>query len=526
MVSKKKAAGPVLRLHRLTAKGFGGISGELAIDFDPGVTVLEGENASNKSSVLAALRCVLGIDRVAAGRRAHIGADGVVLKPELEAVLVGDGREIHVRRVGDGSPEVRERVGEDWRVVPRPAEWLRDLIDVQGAVPQGFIEAKDEDRVTMLLEALDLPGYSRGAALEAAGLAKFALPPIPDGLHPLEDLEFVMAAVFNSRTEVHRQRDSEKDAAAKLLENLPAEAPGDPGKELTELTAATQAAADLLARDEEAAERTAREAKNAAAREAQDVRERLTTAFKARSAEIRASHETWAAKLRADAEAAIAEELAETEAKIEAEREYGKKELADASAKQEKKHEASTRLAEATRADLATRAAALAADRERLAALRERQRSADTDRVVRQTAQAAKEKAAAHAKRSEELTEALVALHRYAVELAGSLPIKGLEVHFSDGGKRVVTLDRIPLAEINSGRMQELADEVAMLHSSARGSDRPALAVMLIDWLERVDPKRRQEHLARLAEGGVQVVAAVVGSGPLRVRRGIQQEER
>jgi hypothetical protein len=68
--------------------------------------------------------------------------------------------------------------------------------------------------------------------------------------------------------------------------------------------------------------------------------------------------------------------------------------------------------------------------------------------------------------------------------------------------------------------MQELADEVAMLHAAARGGDRPALAVMLIDWLERVDPKRREEHLARLAEGGVQVVAAVVGPGPLRVRRG------
>ena len=77
---------------------------------------------------------------------------------------------------------------------PRATYYCRygDLIDVQAAVPAGFVTAKDEDRATMLLEALELPGYSREAALAAAGLAGFRLPAIPAGLHPLEDIEKVM----------------------------------------------------------------------------------------------------------------------------------------------------------------------------------------------------------------------------------------------------------------------------------------------------------------------------------------------
>ena len=51
-----------LRLHRLTAKNYAGVAGEeFVVDFAPDVTVFAGENASLKSSIIAALRCGLGI---------------------------------------------------------------------------------------------------------------------------------------------------------------------------------------------------------------------------------------------------------------------------------------------------------------------------------------------------------------------------------------------------------------------------------------------------------------------------------
>ena len=206
-----------LRLHRLTVEGFAGIGGEQVIDFDREVTIISGRNASNKSSLLAALRSVLGIDRQAAARRAHILPDGSTSKPRIEVVLLGTDREIHIRRVADGSPEVREKNGEDWRIVPRPVEWLRDLIDVHGANPQLFLQAKDEDKAAMILEALDLPEYSRAAALREAGMESFRLPAIPEGLHPLEDLERVVDAIRTGRTEVGAQEKLERATATKLV---------------------------------------------------------------------------------------------------------------------------------------------------------------------------------------------------------------------------------------------------------------------------------------------------------------------
>ncbi len=510
-----------VRLHRLTAKNFAGVGGEeFVIDFAPDVTVLCGENASLKSTVIAALRCVLGIDRVAASRRAHIAPDGTTSKPEIEIVLVGEDREIHVRRVGDGSPEVRERVGEDWRVVPRPVDWLRELVDVRGAVPAGFLQAKDDDRVTMLLEALELPGYSRDEALEAAGLPSFRLPPIPEGLHPLEDIETVMGAVFNSRTEVNRQRDSEKDAATKLLAGLPAEAPEGQGAAVEAADAEAQRLTEQLARGEEEATASSREAIRLAQAAHEQLVERIRTDFKEFAGVRRGAHEHRAAELRAEVERQITEEAEALEQAIGENRLTGEA-LMEAAGEALREAEATT---QADRAKDETALQVLRQElteaRERLVALREQQRSMETDRHVRATAQEALAKSEQHAARSEELTAGIKALRRYAVELAGSLPIKGLEVRFDEQGRRLVTLDKIPLGQVNDGRMQELADEVSMLHAVARVGGQPYLPILLIDWMERVDEQRRAAHLRALADDGAQVVAAVVHPGPLRALRG------
>jgi hypothetical protein len=511
-----------LRLHRLTVKGYAGFGDEPAsFDFDPAVTILRGQNASRKSSILAAIRCGLGIERIAASRRAHIdGADGSHLVPEIELWLQGADREVHLRRRGDGSPEVRERVGEDWRQVPRGAEYLRDLVDAQGAVPATFLQASTDERATILLEALELPGYTRADAMARAELVAFRLPPIPDGLHPLEDIEEVIKAVASARTEVGRQRETEHQTAKKLLSGIPAQAPGDVAAEITRVEGETDAQASELAWAEAEADAGER-ATVATARQTHEAEEtRVKDRFKAEADRVRSSHAERVAEWRAELERRIKEDLAASDRAVETLREDSEKQLESTDAARD----AVISQAGLTRAEARARHESarkeLAAGREKLAALRAQQQAVETDRHVRTQAKDSSDKAAAHEKRWNELTEAIEALRRYAVELAGSLPIKGLEVRYDEKGKRVVLLDKVPLDQVNDGRLQELADEVSLLHAAARGTSRPYLPIVLVDWLERVDEARRAAHLRGLSERGAQVVAAVVGEGPLQVVHG------
>ncbi len=514
-----KAAPGRLTVSRLTVRGVLGLD-ESVIDLAD-ITVLSGANATGKSSHLKALRSALGIDRTALARLARVGPDEAE-EPSVEVLLVGEDREVQVTRKGAGSPEVRERVGEDWRVVPRPVEWLRSILDTEAANPALWLAADDETRAAAVLAAMPLEGYSREAALKAAGLDSFRLPPIPQGLHPLEDLEQVEAAVFNSRTEVNRQERAEHDAATKLLAGLPAEAP-PAGALLTKVAMEEERArklADEVAREEEAIEAAEREATQAAASTLRAGQERIGAAFKASAAELRAAHERQAAELRAAAERRIAELLAETETAIDALKTRGEAEIDEAQAAAEASRETARQKRQEALQALEAKRRDLVAGRERLAALREQQRAAETDRHVRATAEAAKTKAREHAARAAALTAGIEALKRYRLQLAERLPIKGLAVHFDEKGRKSLTLDGVPLAQVNDGRLVELATEVSLLRSRPATDGRPYLPLVLLDGMEKLDPKARAALLREIASRGAQVVAAVVGPEALRTLRG------
>ncbi len=520
---KKKLSGRLI-VSRLTVRGVLGIE-ESTIDLAD-ITVLSGANATSKSSHLKALRSCLGIDRTSLARLARITdekapAEGARFEePYVEVLLVGEDREVRVSRKGGGSPEVRERQGDDWRVVPRPIEWLHDLIDVQAANPVSWLLSDDEEKASMVLAAMPLDSYDRAAALKAAGLESFRLPILPAGLHPLEDLEQIEAAVFSSRTEVNRQERAEADAAAKLLAGLPAEPPKDVGKAVEQGEAATSQLAIELAREEEAIEAAEREATQAAAGGLREAQERIAAAFKAEAARLRAAHEAQAAEIRAAAERRVAELLAETETAIDALKTRGEGEIDEAQAAAEaargaaraKRQEALQSL-EAKRRDLAT-------GRERLAAQREQQRAAETDRHVRATAEEAQAKAREHASRAAALTTGIEALKRYRLQLAEQLPIKGLAVKFDEKGRKSLTLDAVPLSQVNDSRLVELATEVSLLRSRPPVDGRPFLPLVLLDGIEKLDPKARAALLREVAARGTQVVAAVVGSDALHVLRG------
>jgi hypothetical protein len=415
---------------------------------------------------------------------------------------------------------VRERVGDDWRKVPRPVEWLRDLIDVEAANPAAWLAADDETRAAAVLAAMPLAGYSRAEAMKAAGLEGFRLPPIPAELHPLEELEQIEETVRSSRTEVNRQERAEHDAATKLLAGLPAEPPKDVAAIVAAGDREASRLADEIAREEEAADAAEREAAQAAAGALRVAQERIGGAFKLEAGRLRDDHKAQAAELRAAAERRIAELLAETESAIDALKTRGEAEIDDAQAKAQEGREAARLVREQARIAVQAKSLRLGEGREKLATLRAQQQSAETDRHVRATAHEAEAKAKEHEARARALTAGIDALRRYRLELAGTLPVKGLAVVFSETGKKSLTLEGVPLAQVNTGRLVELATEVSLLRNRPATDGRPALNLILLDGLEALDTKARSALLREIAARGSQVVAAVVGPDALRVLRG------
>jgi hypothetical protein len=512
-----------LRIVRATAKGFAGLGEEEeTVDFDPRLTVLQGQNASQKSTWIYVILYGLGIVRATLSRRAHILPDGSTLLPQTKIDLVGDdGREIEVSRKGDGSPEVRERIGEDWRLWPRPVERLREMIDCDAAETKLFVTAKDEDRATMLLESLDLPGYSRADALRAAGLDGFPLPAIEDGLHPLEDIERVMDAVFDSRGVVNSKERVARASADRLLSGLPAEPPVNPAAEIALLEARVTELSGDIARHEAAAASAEREAIAAADAESGVAVERLKGTFRGEAAKLRTAFEQQKAEILAEAERSIAALKAETDAKVEAMREAAEDGIEAEEHQAEHRKIVAREKREAARKNAAGLQSGLATATEQLAALRERAKAVATDAHVRAEVARARAEAREHEARADKLTAALKELRRYATELAGKLPVPGLAVAFDEKGHRTVTMNKIPLEQLNDGALEELAGKVSLAHAAQRGTDHPYLPLILIDWLERVDADRRAKYLRELAvEGGAQVVAAVVDRGPMRALRG------
>jgi hypothetical protein len=175
---------------------------------------------------------------------------------------------------------------------------------------------------------------------------------------------------------------------------------------------------------------------------------------------------------------------------------------------------------EAERQALETRKTTLADGREKLAALRARQESIATDRHVRKTAAEAQEKSRQHAARATVLSKGIEALQRYRLQLAEKLPIKGLAVKFDEKGRKSLTLDGVPLSQVNDGRLVELATEVSLLRARRPDDGTPFLPIVLLDGLERLNAKKRAALLREIASRGSQVVAAVVAEDTFKALRG------
>lgn len=479
-----------LYIRRVAFERFLGAAARVVVDFDHALTLLAGANASGKTTAAYAVLVALSLDDAAIDRYRHIDSEGWLGSPVIELWLANadDTREIHIRVRANGR-DVRERVDRDWRKVQRPVEFIRDLRHRTANV-ELFREADLDTKVAMLLESLSFEGYSRAAAIEAAGLQAFNMPPIAPNLHPLDELAKIEEHVYNARTAVNSEKQRKGDLATELFKGLPAQ---PPQQVKDELAAAERRSNDL------AADLVKREASIDTA-----LNEKLHSASMRCEAAIatrRAEHDLKVAEMRAALDKRVAELLAEVHASDDGDR--------TACANEEDTARAA---AEAARAELVAARAELADGREYVATLRERDatNAQDTDRRTR--AQKAQDLADAEAQRSEALTASLAALKRYKVDLAGKLPIPGLEIHFDERARKSFTLEGIPLDQVNEARQAQLAVEVARLNAAAPDNGRPHVLFLVVDNAEKWDDGARTQLFRETAARGIQVIATAVSN--------------
>lgn len=499
---------------RITALQVRDVLGVHEAAIEPGkITIIKGRNGSTKTSILTALQAALGGGK---GKGVNLmtlarvpSAEGEEVSPEVVLVLQGPGsEEYRVERRGEDL-RVRARVANSaaFEDVGSPATWLRGLVDA-GFNPAAFLAAADKDRALMLLEALPLQ-LDRDALAEAlAEVDAGVVPPIPRGLHPLEEIEMIRGAVFGARTGVNRDQKGKAQAADQTRRNAPAALPEDPAtaiataeKDVTFLAGAVAQAEERAKADERAALVAAQETRNAAVAAIQaENREAIRSR--------KADHEAWAAVRRAAVEREIADAAANLETAIldpiraanEARLDAAEDALAAATASARQAREAAEAALQSNRAELA-------AAQERLATLREQAKTAASARALHDQAKRFEEESVALLAKSEALTRSLERLDALRRRLASDLPIEGLSIE-----DKVIRVHSVPFQQLNTAQQIEIAVQVSCLR--ARNTRLP---LALIDGAERLDRERLDALLTRLREEGMQAFVTLVANQDLQV---------
>lgn len=457
------------------------------------VTILRGRNGSGKSTALQAVQAALAGGSLA--RLARVDGSGEETEPEVVLVIEGKGGSSYrVERTGK-DVRVRARVGDTagFEDVPRPQAWLSGLFDSGCANPVRFLAAPDKDRALMLLEALPLK-LDRGALLAEMDLAAGDLPPVPEGLHPLEQLALIRDAVFRQRTGVNRDATGKAQAAEQTRRNAPAVVPEDVSQQLAEGQESVTLAAASIAREEEAASSALRESVKEAESGLALIEESVKGTFKAEAAKLRKDHEAKAAAIRAEAERQVAEDAARVDAEVEALRTKGEAQLADAGEAAEfVTAKARERHAEALGA-LEAKKRALASERERLAALRAQSDASAKAKALHEQAAQFDLEAKRLELESTHLTKALDALDRFRRRMAEHLPIAGLEIE-----DKVIRVNGVPFEQLNTAQRVGIAVKVATLRAKAQ-----RLPVVFVDGAEALDSEHFDALVAALKAENVQ----------------------
>lgn len=493
----------LLKLHQ--------VLGAESVTVEPGrVTIVSGPNGSGKSTVLQGLQAGLGGGSLANLARID-GQKGKAEDPEIVLVLQGPGHEEYRIKKNAKGVAVQRRIDDSaaFEKLPQPQAWLDSLRDPVGCNPVRFLTAADKDRALLLLEALDLK-YDRAELLAAMDLPDAVaenLPPVPRGLHPLEEVALTREGVFRARTGINVSARQKREAGEELRKKAPAVVPGDPVAAIAELDAATRAEGAAIAQAEEAAAAAEREASSAARAKHGVGEQDLRNTFKVWRAERQAAHEAKAAEIREEAERRIRKLAGELETEIDGRATADERALDELDRQRDEALAAAAAArAEATPA-LQARREALDAEKARLADLRAQSDSAKAAALLHKQAAEFDGQADTLEADAQRLTAALDALDAYRRRMAEELPIPGLEIV----GKEI-RVNGVPFDQLNTAQRVGIAVEVAALRAKGQ-----RLPLLFVDGAEALDTAHFEALVQELSRRDVQAVVARVTDGPFTV---------
>ena len=470
------------------------------------VTELCGANGTGKSTVLRAIDTLTKKGR----SLAELQRRGEEALAELYwQTADGELWRIRRRRSADGSEQAQAHVQEDEDVwASRPFEaTLAELFD-SAATPERLLDQRlsDAKRIALVVEAVPtVEGYDRAAVMAAAGVADLK-PRIPAGLHPIEDVAQVRAAVFAARTDVNTGLRTERAAASGAELALPPEPPPDPSREEVELRAKLDAAGQRVATIIASADGREREALGIAA----GANDRAL---------VQAASDFEHAKRGAEEayQRAIKEAARARDATIAAAQERKATATAEASAAHEKALADAQRQRQVDEAELPALREERARLEEALRGLAQRRDAFIADRARRQDAAEHREKEARLKERADALTTAIRHLDQVAAGfVASAIPL--LRVEADDEGRQqlLVSTDQgwQPWSVANEGARMAAAVAWSLAHQKAwGGTQRVVEALLVLDQGESLDDDRR----ATAVGGAGQSIVARRVHGPLRV---------
>lgn len=482
---------------RITALEIRNLWGVAEAVIKPGQrNIIRGRNATGKTSVLKAIELALGGGTL--GKYQRLGSDG---PPEIVLEISGPTDSIRIEREGDKPPKVLRRVGqsEAFEKVPQPASFLKGLFDTRGANPFLFLQASDDERAQLLLEALEVE-MDESQLASTLGEDATLTTSIPANLHPLTRLALIHDAIYSARRGCNVDADGKQKAVEQLKRSVPAEKIPDLGAEIQSREADVLKRSEDLAREIEQRDGRHRYALNEINADRKMETENLERELKANHDSLMAEFELWAASLRAETEKRILGRQNETQRQLtERSRSTGEK-IKAAQSNATKRIAMEVEERERLRQSENSATEALIRDREELATLRAQQAEAARHENTR-TQIAEFEKAfEGHRADSERLTGVLKGLEALKRSLAEKLPIPGLDI----SGKEI-RVNGVPWRDLNKAQKGAIAGKVAVERAK-----RSKLPIVFFDEAEQFD----QEHLDAIAEvvcgAGAQLFAAVV----------------
>jgi recombinational DNA repair ATPase RecF len=203
------------RISRISIKNVLGIE---ELEFKPGdVTLVTGGNATGKTSVVEALKAVVG-----GGHDATLLRKGAT---EGEVVLVMDDDTEVVKTIGPHRSRLDAK-HPDFGKIGAPATWLKGIADAALLNPVDLImEADPKKRLRLVLEAMPLE-------LDIDALIKVTTVVHDENAlgvtgHPLTILDDVRKHIFEERTYANRVAKEKKATIAELRKSVPAVREGD-----------------------------------------------------------------------------------------------------------------------------------------------------------------------------------------------------------------------------------------------------------------------------------------------------------